>query len=297
MRSQEKDALGDTRLVRDHREKPPSEVEIERRWRQVLLRGGSMEDFQRAYDELHAEFLRRQGEDGEIYGEVNPRSERSERVQALILRYIGSGARVLEVGTGDGVTSYLLARQGNRVISVDVSRIALERAHARWGGDPSLALEFKLGDARALDFPDDSFDFVVSENMVEHISLADMHTHLQEVRRVLAPGGEYLLYTPSRLWSGRVSVGFHLHVYTLRELCRLLRSWGFQPVWLEPRLFHRLGRIVPVSGPGLWAAWAWEALLRGLQVQHWPVALKARIIPSVMVSAKLPAGQANEGRT
>ncbi len=64
----------------------------------------SAEDFQRAYDELHGEFLRRQGGDGEIYDEVNPRSGTEDRIRAVALRCIGSGARVLEIGAGDGRT-------------------------------------------------------------------------------------------------------------------------------------------------------------------------------------------------
>jgi ubiquinone/menaquinone biosynthesis C-methylase UbiE len=274
-------------MLREHRDKTATEVDIERRWRQVLLEGGSTESFQQAYDELHAEFLDRLADGEEIYDEINPRSDVDDRLRAVILRYVGSGARVLEVGTGDGMTAYLLARQGNKVRSVDVSRIALERARAHWGDEPGLDLCFAYGDARKLDLPDGSVDFVVSENMVEHISLADMRIHLAEVRRVLVPGGGYLLYTPSRLWSGRVSAGFHLHVYTLHELCTLMRECGLRPIWLEPRLLHRIGRLVEISGFGLRLAWLWESLLSLLRVHSWPPALKARILPSIMVCGRL----------
>lgn len=279
----DKEAAALRAKARNDRQKSAAEIEIERRWRQVLLEGGSAEDFERAYDELHSEFLKEQSENVDIYGQVNPRSASDDRVRAVMLRAIGSGARVLEVGTGDGRTAYLLARQGNRVTSVDVSRLALERARSRWGNAPGLSLRYEYGDARALDLPDASFDFVVSENMVEHISLKDMRKHLGEVRRVLVPGGSYLLYTPSRLWSGRISAGFHLHVYTLRELCRLLGEFGFRPIWLEPRLLHRMGRLIPLSGLGLWVAELWESWLGALRVHTWPVALKARIIPGIMV--------------
>jgi len=276
---------------RDHRDKTASEYDIEARWREVLLHGASAEDFQRAYDELHGEFLRRQGGDGEIYDEVNPRSGTEDRIRAVALRCIGSGARVLEIGAGDGRTAYLLAKQGNKVLSVDVSRLALERARARWGGEPGLGLAYEFGDARHLDLPAGSFDYIVSENLVEHISLKDMQAHLREVYRLLAPGGAYLLYTPSRLWSGRVSAGFHLHVYTLRELCDLMCKCGLEPRWLEPRLLHRTGRLWMIGGLGLRLGWAYESFLRALCVHKWSVALKARIIPSIMVCGrKKPAG-------
>lgn len=283
------------RALRDHRKKSAAEFEIEARWREVLLKGGSAEDFQRAYDELHAEFLRCQGDRGGIYEEVNPRSATDDRVRAVILQAVGSGARVLEVGTGDGELAYRLASRGNHVLSVDVSQLALTKARTRWGGQPGLDLRYEFGDARSLALPDRSFDYAISENMVEHISLEDMRMHLCEMRRLLAEGGAYLLYTPSRLWSGRVSAGFHLHVYTLRELCRLLREHGLEPSWLEPRLLHRTGRLVGVSGPALWPVTLSESLLGLLCVHRWPLSLKARIIPSIMVRGHLVSDALEQG--
>ena len=282
-----------TRSHRDHREKGPGEIEIEKRWRQVLLEGASAEDFQQAYDELHAEFLRTaSGGEQEIYAEVNPRSPTEDRVRAVILQYTrelaetaGRGLDVLEIGTGDGRTAALLAAQGNQALSIDVSQVALEQARARWLRDPNPRLRYEFGDARAMDLPDASFDVIVSENLVEHISLEDMRQHLLLVRRLLVLRGAYLLYTPSRLWSGRGSAGFHLHVYTLRELSATLRECGFEPVWLEPRLHHRLGKLVPISVIGLILAGLWESTLRALRVQRWPVSLKSRVIPGIMVCA------------
>lgn len=274
---------GKVPLLRDHREKSLAERRIEERWRELLMAGASTEDFQRAYDELHAEFLREQEGQGEIYAQVNPRAEGEDRVRRVVLQSVGTGARVLEVGTGDGLTAYLLAKQGNRVLSVDVSQVALERARSRWGREEGLELRFEYGDARSLELPEASFDFVVSENLVEHLSPSDMRRHLKEVRRLLVPGGGYLLYTPSRLWSGRVSAGFHLHVYTLRELCAFMREAGFRVAWLEPRLVRRLGRPLRISGLALRLAWLYEAALIALRVQAWPVGLKARVIPGIMV--------------
>lgn len=270
------------------RYKSEAEFEIEGRWRGKLLEGASTEDFQRAYDELHAEFLQRQDGEAEIYAEVNPRSSVDDRIRAVVLASIPPGSRVLEMGTGDGETAYLLARQGNHVLSTDVSLLALEKARARWGGHKDLDLRYAFGDARALESPDASYDYVVSENLVEHISLADMRQHLAEVRRVLRPGGCYLLYTPSRLWSGRVSAGFHLHNYTLGELTRLLREYGFRVAWLEPRLLHRFGKLWHIRGVGLWLACTFEAVLGLLRVHTWPAGLKARILPSLMVCARKP---------
>jgi SAM-dependent methyltransferase len=304
-------------LRREERRKKDAEVAIEQRWRDKLLESASAQEFGQAYDELHREFLRQQSDSApdlgagvgpnasassapsDIYATVNPRSGAEDRVRAVLLRVAGSGKRILEVGTGDGLTAYLLARAGNVVTSIDVSEVALAHARARYGGKVvgtaagdgagaavALDLTYAMGDARELTYPEGCFDLVVSENVVEHLSLADMGRHLDEVYRVLKPGGSYLLYTPSRLWSGRVSAGFHLHVYTLRELCALLREVGLTPAWIEPRLLHRTGRLLPVSGLGLKAVMAYEALLQVGRVHRWPYGLKARVVPGVMVVAR-----------
>ena len=270
----------------DKRFKSEVEFEIEDRWRSTLLKGGSTADFARAYDELHHEFLGRQGDQAKIYGQVNPRQGSEDRLRPVILRCIPSGARVLEVGAGDGETAYLLAKQGSRVLATDVSRVSLETARSLWGQEEALDLRFEFGDARVLDVADSSFDYVVSENLVEHISVEDMRQHLCEVRRVLVPGGRYLFYTPSRLWNGRVSVGFHLHNYTLRELTALLRQYGFCPTWLEPRLLHRFGFLWHASGMGLRLVCLYESVLERLDVHKWPVGIKARIIPTPMICAR-----------
>ncbi|MFH1085268.1 MAG: class I SAM-dependent methyltransferase [Chloroflexota bacterium] len=288
---------GERAGLRAERVKTDDEMAIERRWRDRLLAGATADDFRQAYDQLHAEFLSRQaaeGGAGEIYRQVNPRASGEDRVRAVALRLIGAGACVLEIGSGDGATAAALAGQGNRVVSVDVSTLALDTARARWCR-PGLDLRFAFGDARSLPMPAASFDYVISENMVEHLSLGDMAAHLDEARRVLAPGGAYLIYTPTRLWSGRVSAGFHLHVYTLRELCALLRRHGFRPVWIEPRLLRRTGRLVAVGGLGLRVAWLWEVLLGALHVHRWPPAIKARILPSVLVCARKLADPAPAG--
>jgi ubiquinone/menaquinone biosynthesis C-methylase UbiE len=265
-----------------HRNKSEQEVAIERKWRDRLSQSATAEDFQHAYDELHGLFLQEQQSVGEIYVEVNPRG--MDNARRAILRQIGSGQRVLEVGCGDGETSRLLAKQGNGVLSIDISAVALDVAR-RLASNEGLALEYRYGDARSLDLPDASFDYVVSEHFVEHLTSDDLLTHLAEVRRVLKPGGCYLMATPSRLWNGRQSVGFHLHVYTLAELCNVVQSSGLKASWLEPRFVRRFGQVLEVQGSWLRLPFFWERLLDAVLIWRWPEAIRSRVIPSVVVNA------------
>lgn len=106
-------------MVQNHREKSEQELAIERKWREKLLQEATAEEFQQAYDELHKLFLEEQKCPDTIYARVNPRG--LDRARRLILRKVGQGHRVLEVGCGNGETSPLLAREGNEVVSIDIS--------------------------------------------------------------------------------------------------------------------------------------------------------------------------------
>jgi 2-polyprenyl-3-methyl-5-hydroxy-6-metoxy-1,4-benzoquinol methylase len=63
-----------------------------------------------------------------------------------------------------------------------------------------------------LPFPDEYFDVVVSNHVIEHVS--DQQLHLSEIARVLKPNGVVYLATPNRLWPWEV----HYRVLVLHYL-------------------------------------------------------------------------------
>ncbi|MBM4430758.1 MAG: methyltransferase domain-containing protein, partial [Chloroflexi bacterium] len=144
-----------TKSMEDDRIKSEQEVEIEGKWRDKLLHTATAQDFQQAYDELHSLFLKEQGGPSQgsgrghaqVYDTVNPRG--MDRARRVILHKIGQGRDVLEVGCGDGETSRLLARQGNRVVSIDISSVALETARSL--AAPSAALRGRCAAGESLD--------------------------------------------------------------------------------------------------------------------------------------------------
>jgi 2-polyprenyl-3-methyl-5-hydroxy-6-metoxy-1,4-benzoquinol methylase len=97
------------------------------------------------------------------------------------------GRDVLEIGCGMGLHTELMTRAGARVRSVDISDTSVEATRRRLELK-GLAADVRQGDARALPFPDQSFDFVWSWGVIHHS--AQTATIIRDIARVLRPGGE-----------------------------------------------------------------------------------------------------------
>jgi ubiquinone/menaquinone biosynthesis C-methylase UbiE len=75
--------------------------------------------------------------------------------------------RILDVGTGTGRAALLFARGGARVTAIDASEPMLALARRR-AADERADIRFLVGDAQTLDFPDRTFDVVVSLRLLMH---------------------------------------------------------------------------------------------------------------------------------
>ena len=146
---------------------------------------------------------------------------------------VRAGDRALDLGCGAGEFTAVMADAGARAIGVDVAEAALARARVR-----HPALDFRLVPVEGpLPLEDNTFDLVWASEVIEHV--ADTGRWLSEVRRVLAPGGQLLVTTPSH-GRGRVALGGverfsdplgdHLHLYTRASLRTLLGEFGFGEV-------------------------------------------------------------------
>ena len=98
----------------------------------------------------------------------------------------GTDQTLLEVGCGIGVDSIQLAKRGFRVTAVDLTENALAVAK-QFATRRGATVDFRLGNAEGLDFPDQSFDAVYSFGVLHHTP--DIERSVAEVHRVLRPGG------------------------------------------------------------------------------------------------------------
>lgn len=97
--------------------------------------------------------------------------------------------QVLDFGAGTGDQSVILARLGYEVSALDVE-----------GSDYSDSTVFPVSfyGGKTIPFPDNSFDFIFSSNVLEHIRDATGINH--ELKRVLRPGGRMVHIVPSASW-------------------------------------------------------------------------------------------------
>lgn len=98
--------------------------------------------------------------------------------------------KCLELGCGPGFLSILLAIDGNDVTSVDCSDEMLMRA-AENAENMGVQLELKKMDVQSLEFPDDTFDMLVTRNVTW--ILEEPKKAYSEWLRVLKPGGRLLI--------------------------------------------------------------------------------------------------------
>jgi O-antigen biosynthesis protein len=108
-------------------------------------------------------------------------------------RLVG-GRRVLDLGSGEGFGSAILAGSAAEVIGIDIDGPSVDHASLNYA---AANLEFRLGSALDLSsFETGRFDAVVSFEMIEHV--VDQQQVLAEVARVLAPDGLLVASTPDR---------------------------------------------------------------------------------------------------
>ena len=117
---------------------------------------------------------------------------------------------ILELGCGDGFQSKLLKNYFHKIISTDLNENRMNFELANQG------ITLKVLDAELVgeNYPKESFDFVFSSNMLEHIP--DYNKCLKGIKHILKNDGIAIIILPNTLW--RLSgIIFH-YPYKLRNL-------------------------------------------------------------------------------
>lgn len=156
---------------------------------------------------------------------------------------LGPHTIALELGCGTGIFTRHFAATGARLIAIDVSPDLLSIA-AEQESDGDIV--YRIDDAETMSFDDASFDAVIGSSVLHHL---DIDQALEEIRRVLKPGGRLAFAEPNmmnpqivferstpavRRWLG---VSPEETAFFRWSLAAKLRAAGFAEVRVEPHDF------------------------------------------------------------
>ncbi|MEA1970536.1 MAG: class I SAM-dependent methyltransferase, partial [Thermodesulfobacteriota bacterium] len=100
------------------------------------------------------------------------------------------GARVLEVGCGDGRLTLLLAGKSGELVAIDPDGARIAEARKNISG-----VDFRIGSGEALEFEDESFDLIIFTMSLHHHT--DCVLALREARRALRKDGMLVVLEPA----------------------------------------------------------------------------------------------------
>ena len=170
---------------------------------------------------------------------------KSIRLAHILDQTGGLPSLALELGVGPGGIAAPISQRGPRVIGVDLSAEALERASAYCRLHRVILLRASGFD---LPFRDASFPLVYASQVL-HLFDNDARLHLMgEVRRVLRAGGRFVFDLKNaashqvRYW-GSSPRRRHRNFPTTREINVLLRRAGFVGIELRPGVMPAVGAV------------------------------------------------------
>jgi ubiquinone/menaquinone biosynthesis C-methylase UbiE len=153
--------------------------------------------------------------------------------------------RVLDIASGEGYGAALLARGARSVLGVDADPAAVEHGRRAYYASNLRFVQGSCGDVPAAD---GSFDVAVSFETIEHV--AEHDRMLDEMRRVLVPGGVLILSSPNKLVYS--DAAGYANPYHVKELyfadLRDLLVRRFKHVRLFGQRIAALSLVHPLAG-------------------------------------------------
>jgi ubiquinone/menaquinone biosynthesis C-methylase UbiE len=149
---------------------------------------------------------------------------------------ISDNVFALEVGCGEGYGTYLLSKKATKIIGLDINKDTIAHASMKY---ESENCKFKVYDGQIIPYKDNTFDVVISFQVIEHIQ--NETKYISEIYRVLKKNGIFIISTPNKNY--RLKPGqkpwnrFHLKEYYPNELENVLKMefsnvkvWGIRGV-------------------------------------------------------------------
>ncbi len=187
---------------------------------------------------------------------------------------LGSPRRILEIGSGRGALVAELAKMGHTVTGTEVNAEYMAYAKEEYG----ITLTPISTATTDLPFSGESFDIVASFDVFEHIPKTKKH--IAEVKRILAPGGSYLVCTPNKWTNIPFEIlkeksftkykEYHCSLHNYWQIQKRFHEAGFETRFVEvpivtPYFMEKIQKYL--GKPGVW-------LVHILQPNKWPLWMK-----------------------
>jgi SAM-dependent methyltransferase len=145
-----------------------------------------------------------------------------------------SGKNVLDLASGEGYGSATLAGIARQVIALDIDENAMRHARRKY---PNTNLHFVVGSVMEMPHFKIGFDVIICFEAIEHIP--DPKKLLKGVKRLLVPGGVFLVSTPNKPEYKKTepSNPFHVHELNFNEFQVLLSQHFKQTQFLGQRVY------------------------------------------------------------
>ena len=149
--------------------------------------------------------------------------------------------KILEIGSGKGVLLNQLYKNGYNIIGNEVNEQFHKKAKELFGNN----LPIYLTKGTKLNFKNNSFDIIISFDVLEHIP--DTDAHLQEIKRILKPEGYYILGTPNKwtniLWEILQTKSFkykedHCSLHNYWELKKRFKKNNFKIKFIKTSIIN-----------------------------------------------------------
>ena len=166
-------------------------------------------------------------------------------VKRFLDPYLGPDVDVLEIAPGYGRWTEFMVGHSRSLVLVDLVANSIDVCRERFGSHPEVS--FIANDGRSLPVAGESVDLIWSFGSFVHIDPKDIDSYLAEIRRVLRPGGRYVIHHSGwPEWSRRlVPVTRHLGRpgrVLQRLLAKSVGGLATLRVAMSPELFTSLAQ-------------------------------------------------------